>query len=313
MVKVSVIVVTYNQREFIGRALDSVLAQQTDFDLEIVVGDDGSTDGTRAVCEAYAARHPQIRLMPEAPNKGVARNYFDCLEACRGEYVADCAGDDAWCDPQKLARQVALLDAHPEVALTHTAWRTRRVDTGEEGLPVVQRDLPTIVDGRVMLRKLLRHDRPNPIHLCTALYRRDKIMALYEANRDFCRSQCSEDFTIEALLSAHHRVAYEPRVTLLYSVGSPQSVSTPADRARSAAFYRQTLLLTDALGRLTAEPRAVYSDALQRLYSYALAQAVAARSAAEVAALDDARRALQLRPRLKARLRRLIWNLGITI
>ena len=128
--KVSVIVVTYNQRDSISRTLDHILSQRVDFPFEIVVGDDASADGTRAVCEEYARRYPEVvRLMPAAPNKGVTRNYFDCLESACGEYVADCAGDDYWIDPDKLAGQVAVLDSDPEIALVHTAWRTSAGET----------------------------------------------------------------------------------------------------------------------------------------------------------------------------------------
>jgi glycosyltransferase involved in cell wall biosynthesis len=80
---VSVIVVTYNQHDSIARTLDSILMQKCRLPIEIVVGDDASTDSTRAVCEDYVRRYPHIvRLMPAAPNKGVVDNYFDCLLAC---------------------------------------------------------------------------------------------------------------------------------------------------------------------------------------------------------------------------------------
>ena len=311
MVKVSIIVVTYNQRDTIGRALDSVLMQLVDFDYEIVVGDDGSTDGTRQVCEAYAERHPEIRLMPAAPNKGVTRNYFDCLEACRGEYIADCAGDDAWSTTDKLAKEVAILDAHPQVAIVHTGWTTRNIDTGEIIGTCIKTDLPPIGDGRLTLQKLLRHENPTALHLCTALYRRSAIMEQYTAHRDFCRAQCSEDFTIEALLCARHQVAYIPDVTLYYSVGSSQSVSNNGDLVRRAEYYRRTIELTDSLGQLTEEPREVYAEALQRLHRYALSLAVKAGSAEAVNLLDDTCRRLSIRPHWKAHLRRRLFTFHI--
>ena len=86
---VSVIVLAYNQQDSIARTLDSILMQKCRLPIEIVVGDDASTDGTRAVCEDYARRYPDIvRLMPAAPNKGMVDNYFDCMLACRGKYIA---------------------------------------------------------------------------------------------------------------------------------------------------------------------------------------------------------------------------------
>lgn len=76
--EVSVIIVTYNQADSIGRSIESVLSQQCDFIFEIIIGEDGSTDNTREVCEDYARRFPEIvRMMPKAPNKGVVDNYFE--------------------------------------------------------------------------------------------------------------------------------------------------------------------------------------------------------------------------------------------
>ena len=79
---ISVIVITYNEEKTIARTLDSILMQKCSLPIEIVIGEDNSTDGTRAVCEDYARRFPSIiRLMDKAPNKGLVDNFFDanCL------------------------------------------------------------------------------------------------------------------------------------------------------------------------------------------------------------------------------------------
>jgi len=112
--KVSVFVLTYNHVEWIGQALDSVLAQQTTFDFELVVADDCSTDGTREVVREYAARHPErIRTFLPERNLGVEGIWLRAARRCRGEYVAILEGDDYWTSPDKLARQVELLEARP--------------------------------------------------------------------------------------------------------------------------------------------------------------------------------------------------------
>ena len=95
----------------------SVLSQRAPFDYEIVVGDDASTDGTTAVLTALAAKHPdQIVLMTRAHNLGMRGNFMATLDACKGELVAFLDGDDFWTARNKLARQVAFLDRHPDVA-----------------------------------------------------------------------------------------------------------------------------------------------------------------------------------------------------
>lgn len=126
MPRVSVIIPTYNSARFIAATIDSVLAQSYR-DFEIIVVDDGSTDDTRRVLQPYLDR---IRYIHQ-PNseRSVARNH--ALRHAAGEYVAFLDSDDLWA-PEKLARQTAVLDAHPQVSLAFT--RARYVD--ETGRPV---------------------------------------------------------------------------------------------------------------------------------------------------------------------------------
>lgn len=131
--KLSVFVVTYNQEQYIREALDSILAQQVNFDYEIIIGEDCSTDSTPAICDEYAAKYstpytlhntPQIQLFHHDPNKGLVENWAFVLNHCHGEYIAMLEGDDFWTNPDKLQTQVDYLDAHPEVVLTFTSANT---------------------------------------------------------------------------------------------------------------------------------------------------------------------------------------------
>jgi len=116
---VSVCMLTYNHEPFLRQALDSVLMQQTDFDFEILVNDDCSTDGTVAILQEYEAAHPgRIRLFLQKENwhqKGMQYPYIRFLiPQARGRYVALNDGDDFWTDPTKLQRQADYLEAHPD-------------------------------------------------------------------------------------------------------------------------------------------------------------------------------------------------------
>lgn len=114
---VSVYMITYNHERFVAQAIESVLMQETDFPFELVIGEDCSTDGTRAICERHARAHPdRIWLLPSERNLGMMGNMVRTLAACRGKYIALCEGDDYWMDPQKLHKQVAWLEAHPEAS-----------------------------------------------------------------------------------------------------------------------------------------------------------------------------------------------------
>ncbi|MBC7901921.1 MAG: glycosyltransferase [Gemmatimonadaceae bacterium] len=115
--KVSILMITYNHAPFIAQALDSVLMQQVDFEYEIVVGEDCSTDATRKTLIEYRQKFPdKIRLLLPEKNLGMIRNFAATFQECRGEYIALLEGDDFWTSTSKLQRQVDYLDAHPECA-----------------------------------------------------------------------------------------------------------------------------------------------------------------------------------------------------
>ena len=110
--KVSVCMIAYNHAAYIRQAIESILSQDVDFPIELVIGDDCSPDGTAAICEEFARRDPRVRLLSREQNLGVMPNFTRTLLACTGEYVAVCEGDDYWTDPQKLRKQVQFLDTH---------------------------------------------------------------------------------------------------------------------------------------------------------------------------------------------------------
>ncbi|HEX4478403.1 MAG TPA: glycosyltransferase [Polyangiaceae bacterium] len=110
--RVSVHIVTYNQKDFIGPAIESSLSQGYP-DLQIVVSDDASTDGTDAIVRSYAERFPdQVVAITGGPNLGICGNENRALERCDGVYVAFLAGDDLML-PGKIRAQVDWLDADP--------------------------------------------------------------------------------------------------------------------------------------------------------------------------------------------------------
>jgi glycosyltransferase involved in cell wall biosynthesis len=116
--KLSVVMVTYNHERFIAHALSSVLAQRTNFDFEIIVAEDCSTDGTRAIVMDFARRYPgKILPLLRERNLGMMRNFKDALAACRGSYVALLEGDDYWAREDKIQSQTDFLDAHPDHAV----------------------------------------------------------------------------------------------------------------------------------------------------------------------------------------------------
>src|SRR5574337_57403 len=119
---VSVVIPAYNAAWCVRRAVDSVLAQ-TFTDFELLVVDDGSTDDTAAVLNTYGDR---LRIVSK-PNGGLSSARNAGIDAARGRYVAFLDADDGWL-PEKLERQVALMDANPALVFCSTAARIESPD-----------------------------------------------------------------------------------------------------------------------------------------------------------------------------------------
>jgi len=117
---VSVFMMTYNHEKYIAQAIGSVLMQQTNFEFEIVIGEDCSTDRTREIVLEYKAKYPEkIKLLLQEKNVGAMQNQIDTLRACTGKYIALLEGDDYWTDPYKLQKQVDFLEANPDYGLIY--------------------------------------------------------------------------------------------------------------------------------------------------------------------------------------------------
>ncbi len=108
--------VTYNHEAYIAKALDSILSQEVDFEYEIVVGEDCSTDQTRNILLDYKSKYPQkIKLILQEKNVGPQLNGMMTFNSCEGEYIALLDGDDYWTDNLKLQKQVDMLDCNPKI------------------------------------------------------------------------------------------------------------------------------------------------------------------------------------------------------
>ena len=115
---VSVCCITYNHERFLAQAIESVLMQETDFDVKLIIGEDCSTDTTRTIAQAYERRYPgRILVLTPDTNLGIMRNLMATLAACHGEYIAFLEGDDYWTDTKKLQLQVDALKANGNCAL----------------------------------------------------------------------------------------------------------------------------------------------------------------------------------------------------
>ena len=137
---VSVLMITYNHEAYIHQAIEGVLKQETNFDIELVIGEDCSTDGTREIILNYQKKHPDIiRIITSDQNVGGRQNGLRTLRACRGKYIAICEGDDYWLEPKKLQIQYNFLNNHPEYGLVKTDFDAYDTKLGIHRRNVVHR------------------------------------------------------------------------------------------------------------------------------------------------------------------------------
>lgn len=114
-VDISVVILTYFHGPYIAQCLESVLSQETDLNVEILVGDDASQDGTAEIIQSYVQRYPErMQAVFHEKNVGATQNGADVGRLIRGKYVAYLEGDDYWLDRRKLQKQWEILEAHPE-------------------------------------------------------------------------------------------------------------------------------------------------------------------------------------------------------
>ncbi|RDC66113.1 glycosyltransferase [Adhaeribacter pallidiroseus] len=116
MLLVSVWITTYNHDKYIAEAIDSVLMQKTNFDYDIIIGEDCSQDKTREIVKAYQDKHPdKIKLFLPEKNLGCNPMFHATYPLCTGKYVAWLDGDDYWTDPYKLQKQVDFMEANTDI------------------------------------------------------------------------------------------------------------------------------------------------------------------------------------------------------
>jgi glycosyltransferase involved in cell wall biosynthesis len=128
--KVSVIIPCYNFGEFIEQSILSAVNQITNFDYEILVRDDFSTDYSQINIERVGFYHPKVKYYTPTENLGFCKNISFLISESKGEYIAYLDGDDYFTDPHKLQKQVDFLDNNPDYVMTFTGYWGREPNGG---------------------------------------------------------------------------------------------------------------------------------------------------------------------------------------
>ncbi|MBC7499709.1 MAG: glycosyltransferase family 2 protein [Herminiimonas sp.] len=253
--KVSVCIVTYNHENYLRLCLQSIVDQKTDFDFEVIVGEDCSTDGTRAIVQEFADKYPTlVKPLLHEKNVGPSLNYLITAAAARGQYVASLDGDDCAL-PGKLQAQVDCLDANPDVAFAAHAVKVMGTDDvmgAEEKYPTKGTVDDLLMHGTYFVHSSVMYRRKNEFdhaHLLTVV-----------------------DFFMHVERASKGRIFLDRRVLGCYRV-HPQGISkNPAYRELLENCYEAAF---DRALELGASKEVVQAGRLKRRMAFSVARYLA--------------------------------------
>ena len=196
---VSVRVLTFNQEQWIRQTLDSILAQRISYTFEVVIGEDCGSDGTRKICEEYAAKYENVFLVPQVKNLGLIGNWANVNHHVSGKYIMGCAGDDYWHNPDKMQMQVDYMEAHPECVMCHTDIDELHQTTGALVRNVKQTNGIVPPEGKIQKEILAGKERVSAVTMCV----RREVFEKYVPYDEFAKRRFPrEDWPTLLILAA---------------------------------------------------------------------------------------------------------------
>ncbi len=249
--RVSVCIATYNHERYIRECVMSVLTQALEVPLEVLIGDDQSSDRTGEIVQDLVTRFPEtVRYFRHENRLGGCRNYQFLLERAQGEYVAHLDGDDYWL-PGKLAKQVSMMDRHSEISASYT--NALCIDESGDAIAVFNNPQPSTFDYRYLLA------RGNFLNNSSMLYRSSAKQAICDWPTDFV------DYRIHFMLGRAGNFGYINTLGVAYRVNSNESmILNHGERVRES--YWQAISENSADGVNANLKLSACADFLRRLF-----------------------------------------------
>jgi glycosyltransferase involved in cell wall biosynthesis len=229
--RVSVLMTTFEHERYIARALDGVL-EQRGVEFELLVGDDASTDGTRAILSEYARAHPGV-VRSFLPNRNLGQGgkaiFSDLIEQATGDYLAVLDGDDYWTSPDKLRRQVTYLNDHPECSACFHNVLCVYEDEARPDEPYNGPDQPAHVDVAALLDRCV-------VASCSPVFRRPTISPLPRWYFELPWG----DWPLYFMAAEHGQLHYLPELMGVYRIhraGMYSGLSRLEALEKRTAFY----------------------------------------------------------------------------
>lgn len=236
--KISIGVITYNQEYTIRQTLDSILAQKGDFNLELVIGEDCSPDNTYAICQEYAERYPDVvKLLSNTHNLGIMANFARVMKACTGDYVGICAGDDYWCDEQKLQKQLDYFKAHPELGVVSTSGYKLLVKTNTL-VPNAIAPIHPIEDGNVKKFYFSPDYRGGVYAMPLSLLIKRELLRFVDFDEFVRRGFPVEDYPMQAIISQHSKWGHINDLCVVYRVYKESATFISFDHPKYLSYHK---------------------------------------------------------------------------
>lgn len=235
--KVSVAVITYNQEKTVGQTLDSILKQKGDFDLEIVIGEDCSKDGTWRICKDYEERFPdRVRLLPNTHNLGIMGNFARTFSSCTGDLLSIIAGDDYYCDDHALEKQMQYLLQHPSVGVMG-ANGYRFYVKKYKMVPGLNK---AITDGADRAKEFFfSSSYTGGVYFKpVGLMMRRTLLQHLDFDEMIRRGLPVEDYPMQAILSQHTHFACLPDLLVVYRIYKESATFVSLDNAGYLEYHR---------------------------------------------------------------------------
>ena len=237
-IKISVGVITYNQETTIRQTLDSILCQKGDFDLELVIGEDCSPDATYSICRQYAEQYPNVvKLLPNTHNLGIMANFARVMQACTGDYVGICAGDDYWCDEHKLQKQLDYLTSHQEEGVVSTSGYKLLVKSNTL-VPHAIAPFKPIADGNIKSFYFSPDYKGGVYAMPLSLLIKRDLLQYVDFDEFIRRGFPVEDYPMQAILAQYCKWGHIDDLCVVYRVYKESATFISFDHPKYLQYHR---------------------------------------------------------------------------
>jgi glycosyltransferase involved in cell wall biosynthesis len=226
---VSILIITYNQEQYIGQAIESALDQKSEFGIEIIIADDCSKDKTREICLRYQKEYPEkIILLFQESNIGPVSNWLSILKMARGKYISQLGGDDYYIDINKISKQVNVFNLNPGLSAVYSKYKCLSQNTqqiSDEKFDIIPRG-----DCRDLFIRAL------PIILQTTLIKKDILSSEYFSFMTDDKIKV-EDFPTGMWIAFDNEVDFIDDFTVVYRIHE-KSITNSLKKYQKWEFMR---------------------------------------------------------------------------